>query len=276
MKYILPGLFVLLFVFNAFADSFTTQIHSVDHGKKGQKHLILLTNGHTAFIDSNQKSLIEAVEQSLENRDTVHISLDRKLNVISIQTVVPEREEPQNEITSEEIMSYDPSIISYTTAQNVFRNMRRDYQNDSQCYNRAHIWTFEEFKRSSLKSSKLFLFFTSRYIRRYNYKWWFHVTPMVYVGGTAQSNWRALDRRYTSGPLTTKTWTNIFMHNNALCPVVYKYSSYRNNQQSQDCYLIPTSMYFWQPRDIEREERTGYVKTQYFTSETNHAYWEAF
>jgi hypothetical protein len=99
---------------------------------------------------------------------------------------------------------------------------------------------------------------------------------MVYVGGTSQSNWMTLDRRYTGGPLTTRTWTNVFMYNDAFCPVVYQYSSYRNHQNEQYCYLIPTSMYFWQPLDIERQERTGYVKTQYFTSQTDYAYWEAF
>ena len=110
----------------------------------------------------------------------------------------------------------------------------------------------------------------------YRYHWWFHVTPMVYVGGSTQANWRVLDRRYTRGPLTTKTWTNIFMHNDATCKVVNKYYDYRNHQQAEWCYLIPTSMYFWQPRDIERRDRTGYEKTNYINSEVNHAFWEAF
>jgi hypothetical protein len=99
---------------------------------------------------------------------------------------------------------------------------------------------------------------------------------MVYVGGTTQPFWRTLDRRYTSGPLSTKTWTDIFMRNDALCPVVYTYSRYRNHQYEESCYLIPTSMYFWQPLDIQRQESTGYVKTQFFSSQINAAYQEAF
>lgn len=274
MKYLICAMVSQFLFLSAFAATYTTQVHSVDRGKSEEKHLIMLTNGYTAFSDD--QILIEAVEESQRNNETVEIHLDDDLNLVSIQTVVPERVEPQDEVDPGEMISYEPSIISYSAASTAFSNMRRDYQNNSQCYNRAHIWNYEEFKRSGLRSNKLYLFFTSRYIRKYRYKWWFHVTPMVYVNGSGQSNWRTLDRRYTRGPLTTRTWTNVFMLNNAFCPVVYKYSSYRNHQQEQDCYLIPASMYFWQPRDLVRQERTGYEKNQFYSSEVNHAYWEAF
>jgi len=276
MKYIIYALVSQFIFLSAFAATYTTQVHSVDRGKAGERHLIMLSNGYTAFLKGHDKSLIEAVEESQKNEDTVEIFIDDELNLISIQTVVPEREEPRDDALPGGMISYDPSIINDSAARSAFSNMRRDYQNQSQCYNRAHIWNYEEFNRSGLKSNKLYLFFTSRYIRKYNYKWWFHVTPMVYVDGSDQSNWRTLDRRYTKGTLTTRTWTNVFMLNNAFCPVVYKYSSYRYHQQEEDCFLIPTSMYFWQPRDIDREERTGYVKNQFYRSEVSHAYWEAF
>jgi hypothetical protein len=276
MKCFILGLLVLCFSFNVLSITYTTQIHSIDIGKNGEKHIVMLSDGHTAFIEPASENFIEEIERSLLNGDTVQITLDQNLNLTSIQTVSPEVAQPTDEIDPGDMISYTPSVVSLATATNVFQKMRRDYQYQSQCYNRAHIWTYEEYRRSALKSNKLFLFFTSRYIRKYNYKWWFHVTPMLYVGGTSQSNWMTLDRRYTGGPLTTRTWTNVFMYNDAFCPVVYKYSSYRNHQSEQYCYLIPTSMYFWQPLDIERQERTGYVKTQYFTSQTDYAYWEAF
>lgn len=276
MKYIIFGLLAQLLSLSAFAATYTTQIHSVDRGKAEEKYLIFLSNGYTAFVEGQQKNLIEAVEESQKKEDTVKIRLDDKLNLMSIQTVTPELEEPSTEPGPGGMTSYDPTILSDSEAYSAFRNMRRDYQNNSQCYNRAHIWNYEEFNNSGLKSNKLYLFFTSRYIRKYNYKWWFHVTPMVYVNGSEQSNWRTLDRRYTRGPLTTRTWTNVFMLNNSFCPVVFKYSSYRSHQQEEDCFLIPTSMYFWQPRDIERQERTGYVKDRFYRNEVGHAYWEAF
>ena len=46
----------------------------------------------------------------------------------------------------------------------------------SQCYDKAHYWSYE-WSRQNLSLGKMFLFFTESYIRRYNYKWWFHVAP---------------------------------------------------------------------------------------------------
>ena len=276
MKYFFLSLVLLIFALNSFASTFRSQIHSIDLGKANERHLIMLTNGRTAFLAPKSKFLIEAAEQSLQNGDTVEITLDSKLNLISIQTVAPEVQLESEDLAPDEMMSYVPSVISLGTAQSVFQGMRRDYQNQSQCFNRAHVWTYEAFKRNALRSNKLFLFFTTRYIRKYNFYWWFHVTPMAYVGGTTQPYWRTLDRRYTSGPLSTKTWTDIFMRNDAFCPVVYTYSRYRNHQSEEYCYLIPTSMYFWQPYDIQRQESTGYLKTQFFSSQINAAYQEAF
>ncbi len=275
MKYLFAGIVLQLISLSVLSSTVTSKIHSIDKGKNGMPDLILFEDGHTAFMDSKTKSFVSEFEESLYREETLRVKLDKKRNVISVETVSAQNESVPLSLEAP-LKRYEPSIVSLSAATSAFQNMRRDWQNNSQCYNRAHIWALEEFNRTGMKTGKLFLFFTSRYIRNYRYKWWFHVTPMAYVGGVSQSNWRTLDRRYTAGPLTSKTWTDVFMHNNATCPVVTKYSSYRNNQQSQDCYLIPTSMYFWQPKDIRRQEQTGAVKTQFIRSEINHAYWEAF
>ena len=77
-------------------------------------------------------------------------------------------------------------------------------------------------------------------------------------------------------PAAVKTWTDKFIYSKRNCPVVSKYSDYRNNQETEHCYLHPASMYFWQPRDLEKYETTGFEKTQYIPSEVNWAYREAF
>ena len=137
-------------------------------------------------------------------------------------------------------------------------------------------WANEEFRVSGLKSMKLFLFFTNRYIRNYNYKWWFHVSPMTYVKEGTKVIERVLDRRYTGGPRLTKTWTDNFIYGHRSCPQVAKYSQYYNNQEKEDCYLIKSTMFFWQPRDLGYYEQTGLQKTNFIQSEIDWAYWEAF
>ena len=277
MKYFVFTLLQLLILSVAEAAIYRATIHSVDEGSGDEPYLIMFDDGHVGFMERPDASMVNSLQSNLETGKSVEVVLDEELNIVSMRPVDGiSMVAPSDELESDEFVTHEGSVVSYDTSRRVFKSMRRDYQNQSQCYNRAHIWSYEEFQKSGIKTGKLFLFFTSRYIRNYRYHWWFHVTPMINVSGTGPANWRTLDRRYTSGPLKTRTWTNVFMLNNAYCPIVYQYSDYRYNQQKEDCYLIPTSMYFWQPRDIERQERTGYVKKQFFTSEVNHAYWEAF
>lgn len=274
MKFIML-LSILLMSFSTHADRFRSKIHSIDKAqKKTDPHLILMENGRVIFLKYGDESNLKSFENSLEKKDTLEVELDEENQFLSGETVEPEYPyNPQTENSESREFSYDPSIVSDSDATSIFHRMRRDYQNYSQCYNRAHIWAWEEYQKSGLKSVKHFLFFTRRYIRNYRYKWWFHVSPSVIVSGLGE---RILDRRYTSEHRSVSDWTKSFIYSGRSCPVVHKYYDYRNNQESEDCYLIPVSMYFWQPRDIELRDRTGYEKTQFYRSEIDHAYWEAF
>lgn len=266
---------VVILSFSAYADNFSSKIHSIDYSsKKGEPHLIKMENGRVIFVEEKNKKLLNKFESSLRKKEKLDVEVDEKSNPLSIDSA-PEHESFFDNTTGESTpLIYDPTIVSSSAAAtSIFRRMRRDYQNDSQCYNRAHVWAWEEFKYSGLKSKKHFLFFTRRYIRNYRYKWWFHVSPSAVVKGYGD---RILDRRYTGGHRSVSSWVRNFVYSGRSCPVVYKYYDYRNNQETQDCYLIPVSMYFWQPRDIERRDRTGYEKTSFIQSEVDYAYWEAF
>lgn len=264
---------ILLFCFPVFADSLRSRVHSIDSSnKKGIPHLILLENGSVVFLPFKDKKTLEMFKESLRRNETLEIDVDEKNNFISAESVENERNFSQRE--GSHAITYEPTIVrSSTAATSIFRRMRRDWQYDSQCYNRAHVWAWEEFNYSGLKSKKHFLFFTRRYIRNYRYKWWFHVSPSVTVRGWGE---RILDRRYTGGHRSLSSWTRNFVYSGRACPIVEKYYDYRNNQETEDCYLIPVSMYFWQPRDIERRDRTGFEKTSFIQSEVDYAYWEAF
>lgn len=271
---------VICFIFSigaVHADRFQGKVDSIELGSEDQPHIIKLDNARVVFLDGEEKNELPLFQTSLAEEDLLEVVVDKSNSFESAQTVTSEEVPESSEELSEPRMSYEPTVISNNTeATTIFRRMRRDYQNDSQCYNRAHIWAYEEFKTSGLNSMKLFLFFTNRYIRNYRYKWWFHVSPMNLVGSNDESSERVFDRRYTSGTRTIKNWTDNFIASRRACPKVARYNDYRYNQESEDCYLIPVSMYFWQPRDILRRDQTGSVKTQFFKSEVDHAYWEAF
>jgi hypothetical protein len=265
------ALILALFSMTAFAGRFQVSIDSIDEGKKGEPVLILMSDGQVGFMDSKDLTTVNDLTAVAKSKEIVEIELSNDHKVLSIRSIENKTNNMSVEGSGEKLM-YDPSVASTGTAMSAFLSMRRNYQNESQCYNRAHIWTYEEYKRTGLKSMKVFMFFTRKYIRNYNFYWWFHVTPAVYTS----EGLRTLDRRYTKGLLSLHTWSNIFVRSRRACPVISKYYDYRNNQTVEDCFHIPVSMYFWQPYDIERRDRTGYEKTQYYQNQVNTAYWEAF
>jgi hypothetical protein len=269
----LISLILLIGCFSAQAAFLKSKVHSIDKStSKDVPHLIKLENGNVVFVKYEDTQVLRGFEEDLSRRKLLEIEVDERHEFQQSREIDNETFIDEEEDDTKPNPSYDPSEISYYQAKSSFRRMRRDYQNDSQCYNRAHIWAYEEYNKTKLKSSKLFLFFTNRYIRNYRYKWWFHVAPMV----ESPEGSLVLDRRFTSGPRSIKSWTNNFIHSRRTCPIVDKYKDYSNNQQSQDCYLIPVSMYFWQPRDIEKRDDTGYAKSSFISSEVDYAYWEAF
>jgi hypothetical protein len=276
MKYFSAFFAFMLLATQSFGASFISEIEKIERGQDGEEHLIFLSNGRVGFIKQDEDGLLSAVEMGQLKGEQVEVVLDDHLVVQSLQSIGAAPTKNQSAVSPAEMISFDPTLLSYNSASNMFYRMRRNYQNESQCYNRAHVWAYEEFRKTKIKSMKLFLFFTSRYIRNYRYHWWFHVAPMVY---TVENNYkvrRVLDRRYTSGPRYVKNWTDSFVKSGRTCPVVDKYSDYDNHQYAQDCYLIPVSMYFWQPRDIEARDNTGNVKESFIDWEVDHAYWEAF
>jgi hypothetical protein len=123
---------------------------------------------------------------------------------------------------------------------------------------------------------KVFLFFTSKYIRRYDYEWWFHVAPYTLTQEDEEVRERVLDFKFTRSPLLMKNWTDLFMINKASCPVVGKYSEYRQQQDREDCYLMKESMYFLQPLDLSQLEETGRGKTNWNSFEIKRAYRNGF
>ncbi len=252
----------------AFADSFESKIQEIDEGNKTT--LLKFENGRVAFINSESKMLLPNVG------DRVRVKLNSRHELVAGSLVEKNDFSEAAGNTSEKI-SYDPTVVdSPLTAAQIFGRMNRRTQIFSQCYNRAHVWSYEEFKRSGLKSKKLFMFFTSDYIRKYRYKWWFHVSPMILVRDTEAVVERVIDREFTKSPLAVKAWTDMFIKSKRVCPVVYHYSDYRDHQQTEHCYLMPVSMYYWQPRDMENQERTGGYKTDFVQADVNHAYREAF
>lgn len=276
MKPTIIGIFVLVISQVVSAETFSSSIHSIDVGSGNNPHLVRFDNGRVSFIDHRKGGLLTTMKSIHEKEQFVKITADSSNHVYAVKIISDIRPEDESETPqTTESEPYSPAVVKNTNAaRKIFKKMRRDYTRAGECFNRAHIWSFEEFKRSGLKSMKIFMFFTERYIRRYKFHWWFHVTPMVYVKNLKSP--RTLDRRYTSGPRQTKSWSNTFVKSKRRCKIVNKFDDFWLNQKSQDCYHIHTSMFYVIPRDIEKRDLTGIEKTGFVEREIKKAYKNGF
>lgn len=272
------GLLILCLTLPVLAGSeIKTQIHDVDYGKKGEDVLILLTSGHVAKLRPEDKRFLEIV--SIKNQNGwFNFTLDDDRYI----TQVEPSQSPIDEIDyslsqSSEKETYIPTTIaSMDVAKSYFKTARRTHKEETQCFNRAMIWTYEWWKKHSLKSNKLLVFFTRNYIRRYNFEWWFHIAPYVHILHEGKVVERVMDVKYSSGPRTFREWTNIFMNKDPECPVITRYSDYADHPYVGECYIMRTHMYTYQPADLQMYEAWGYKKNAFNLQEVKGAYLEAY
>lgn len=265
-----------LFTFSALAE--ILKIENIDRGRKANEpDLVYLSDGRIGVL-SDSKSNESLIAKEANRRDIpVNVSLDKKHKIIRLELAEGKDVFSENEKDFSSYSDYTPTVLpNLASVDSIFKRMNRRWQRNSQCYNRAHVWNYEEFQRTGLLSKKVFIFYTRRYIREYRFYWWFHAIPTVLAQHEGTLVERYLDPMFARTPLTQKGWTDIFIRSRRSCPVITKYSQYRDNQEAEHCYLHFSSMYYWQPRDLDNYERTGFEKKSFIRSEVNHAYWEAF
>jgi hypothetical protein len=269
-------MYIIFFIFfnlitSSFATEVKTSIHLVDEGQnQNEKTLVFSSSdGRVYSVSSNKKILINDLKMLAISRQLVNLKMNDNDEIIDI-TYLPH--EPKK-IKSYQWNTFEPSNLkNLDEAKVLFEKMNPNTRRRSQCYNRAMVWTYDWNIKDQINSQKVFLFFTTKYIRRVNYKWWFHVTPFILVSGIEF----AMDREFTRGPLHMQTWTNIFISSHVVCPSVAVYSDYRNNQLAHDCYLIKAPMFYWHPASLEDLENNGDIMSDWDLGEVSIARRQAF
>lgn len=263
------------------ATKITTQIHEIDVGTRlGDEILILLKSGDVARLNSFDLGKIEELN-SLKSKDqwfTFTLDSDRFVESIKIANAPLIKLEKQN--TLEEINYTPTTVASMKIATDYIREARSRVEREgtTQCFNRAMVWSYDWWRNHSLRSMKMFIFWPKEYIRKYSFKWWFHVTPYVHVmdsDGVVKE--RALDVKWISRPYSMQDWADYHSSKDVKCRVVEKYSDYADNPFYSDrCYFMRANMYTWQPADLEMNEAWGYTKNAFNMDEVRAAFLEAF
>jgi hypothetical protein len=252
-----------------------SQIHSIDIGEKNDETLIFLRTGQVIRIAKSDEAKRRDFVKARDLKQWIQFKLaeNHRIESYMIQYSKNKTRKPVLKITEE---TYAPTIIeNIDLALNYFHEAKY-VDKESQCYNRAHIWAYEWFTKYSIYSMKTWIFFTRRYIRKYKFDWWFHVSPSVRLMHNGMQKDMVMDVKYARGPLDLKNWTNIFMRDDANCPMVKTYSDYANYPESGSCFTMRTSMFYYQPIDIETKESWGTIKANWYDEEIKQAYLEAF
>jgi hypothetical protein len=205
---------------------------------------------------------------------------------------------------------YVPTVLdSYEQVQKVYESMSWQYfkpgarrWNPSQCYMRAHLWTYDFFKnQNSLKAMKVFVFYTHAYKEWYQqqardqewgeseFGWWYHVAPYVLSRspGDPQSKvqeW-VLDPSFddlvasesdAEKPLNMKAWTDLFVESKKPCRENVRYEDFRCEVEKvgstcrqaivgqEHCYLVKVPATLYTPDDVVEYQR-GKIRHFYWS-----------
>lgn len=267
---------LILLSLPSFAEVIKSELHSIE--KVENNYLFKFENGRVAFLNKNEKSLVAHHLTALKHK-SVEARVDENSSLLSMHPLENQVDETKSLETYEALEPplYEPTIVpSFAEATQIFKRLNPNYKRSSECSNRAHVWANEEFNKNKLKSKKVFVLFTASYINRVRFKWWFHVAPMLTVKEGNKIEKRVMDFMFAHKPLTVQEWTNQFVFSQRACLPTTKFSEYDVNPQTEDCYLMESTMYDWSPKDLSIQERHGRFKTEFSQSEIKTAYSEAF
>lgn len=158
-------------------------------------------------------------------------------------------------------------IGSLERAQKIFKSLNDGDKSRSQCFKRAHIWSWDMWTKHGITSQKIYMFYTRRYIQLEDFDWWFHVAPMVVANGVEL----VMDKTFTSEPTTVPEWKKKFMKSEVKCNEIKKYAQYEDHQWNRLCYIMKTSMYYFRPLDMRRRDEQGIHKKNWVLMELQDA-----
>jgi hypothetical protein len=253
----------------------TTVFNVLDSQRSNRILLLSGVDGRVyraARSEANLKHLRDFTGQvvSLTFTDNGRESIINSINPVDPRSIDPFTMD-LNHFQYSELRKFAPTDLqSYKEAETVFKGMLNDGDRSrSQCFKRAHIWSYDMWSKLGIFSQKVFIFYTQRFIQLdKDAKWWFHVAPMVVAGGTEY----VMDGTFMQKPITVREWQDHFIKSNKItCPVIEDYQIYAKNQWNRLCFLMKVPMYYFRPLDIEQRDAQGTLRNHWILEELQDA-----
>lgn len=259
----------------AYADEIVTTVFNVIDSKKSERILVLSgidgriykyprSDKNLKFIKSLKGAVVK-LKFSMKGKEVFITDISR-LN----SWEVSDKDLDLNHFRYNQLRRFAPSDIqSDKKVNDVFTSLLNDGdKRRSECFKRAHMWSFDMWSKLGIQSQKIFIFYTSRYKTLEDEKWWFHVAPVIVSNGVEY----VLDGTFMEKPITVKEWQHFFIKSeNITCPLIDKIADYENGQQRRLCYIMKVPMYYLSPLDIENRDNKGLEKTHWVLSELQDA-----
>jgi len=285
-------LLTLIFTSSSYAFSYKVGITELVAPEIGESdYSVLATDGQVYTIDGNNSKLVQLAMSAVESKSEVKVKLSEHLDtedllqmrneILGIKIISESKKQISAPDFFKNTKGYNPNILMSSYITNIddedklndyFASMNRKFRRRSECFNRAYVWSWEmsfnKIKGQRVHLGKAWLFFTRRYIRTYKYKWWFHIAPYINFNNEV----RMLDRSFLKNPSTLQEWTDEFIYTKEECKIVNKYSDYAQHQEERDCYLLKSSVHYWQPLDIEKAETEGLAQKEWKEARLKGAY----
>lgn len=254
------------------AEIYTT-VFNVIESKNTEKVLLVLSGADGRIYRAPKTEANVKLLKSLTGQ-FVKLSFADNKNITNVRSVYPGEVDPStedlNHFRYNELRQFAPTELqSKEEATELFNSMINDGDRKrSQCFKRAHIWSYDLWSNLGINSQKIFIFYTPRYSIIEDFDWWFHVAPLVNVKGEDF----VMDGTFMQKPVTVTEWKNFFVKSPKVnCGTMEHYSEYKNNQWSRLCYLMKTPMYILSPLDIENRDFNGIEKNHWILDELQDA-----
>lgn len=262
-----------------------TRILHIDapENMSGKYEVLVAKNMNTLSVDSSNSELIKSLYDAQEYNSVVDLGVEE--NQLKSMEVIEQGDNLLDFYPGDEVhpmSNYTPSNVdSMDLAKELFDSLKDRTKWFTQCFNRAHIWAKQMYNSHQVESMKILIYYTKKYRREIKGKWWFHIAPMIDVNGEHV----VLDKEFFRGPVSATTWEKKFtskMEAKGIkgyrCKVIKNIKEFydEENQKNEYCNIQVASMYYWEPNDMSRLDKTGQEKTEFINWELKSAAKEVF